>query len=175
VKHPTDAQWTRICEDIRAAVDRIETAGPKLFARDQHTAQPDGFPSSSLGGDGRGGGNGSSTEMAALAETRRDAVHSDAVDLHRNVLGALKLLHAAEGCADHAAKLAIDKPADHGPSGVCAACQRHVAGTAEDRIKKGWCSDCLDEWTPYAQRCLLDGVTPDRGAFVRTRRGAAAA
>lgn len=166
MSHPTKDQWDRQMEYIRRLVDKLQDAGPALFQRDRETGQCDGFPASSLGGDGRGGSEGSSTENAALADHRHDVIHDDAVACRTNVdLGIEHLLNAVRN-TQHAASKSTDHIADHGPGGTCLACLREVKGTSVDRIRSGYCPACYRAW-------LRDGK-PDRLRFERARRQEAA-
>lgn len=161
MSHPTKGQWARICDQLHRAVEVLENAGPLLFDRDQHTAQPDGYPTSSMGGDGRGGSTSTSVEAAILAKHRRDQVHEDARNLAANVGTALDLLSAAIGNANHAASIATDRPADHGPSGTCLVCERRVEGTSEDRLRRGMCHADYMAWDRAGR--------PDLATFRRER------
>lgn len=147
MKHPTPDQWFRQLERLVSTITYLQEQAPILFRRDQHTSQPDGFPASSLGGDGRGGTTGSSTETAALAEPRRDVIHNDAIGVRRNVDEATKLLYAAAELVEHAKRNGIDRAGDHGPGGHCIVCERHVAGTSEDRLRRGMCHTDFTAWT----------------------------
>lgn len=166
MNHPTERQWTRDIESLRRILDTLQSAGIELFDRDRHTAQPDGYPTSSMGGDGRGGSTGSSTENAALAEPRRDQVHLDALGLRHNMLRMVEYANAALGCVQHAKQVSEDKPADHGPSGACVVCDRRVEGTAEDRLRRGMCHADYTAWVRAGR--------PDIGDFKRDRKSEAA-
>lgn len=146
MNHPTAQQWSRTITAIRRLLDTIETEGPELFRRDGHTSQPDGYPTSSLGGDGRGGTTSSSTETAALAEERSDVIHLDALGLRHNLLRLHEYANAAVGCISHARQHSSNRRSDHGPSGCCVVCDRHVEGTAEDRLRRGMCEADFRAW-----------------------------
>lgn len=154
-------------EYIRRLVDRLQDAGPALFQRDRETAQRDGFPAASLGGDGRGGSEGSSTENAALGDVRFDVIHDDALACRTNVDLAIASLQNALRNTQHAKSKSTEKLSDHGPGGTCLACLREVQGTAVDRIRSGYCFACYRAW-------LREGK-PDRLRFERARRQETAA
>lgn len=164
--HPNQDRWNRQIEFARRLLDQLQDAGPELFKRDRESAQADGYPSSSMGGDGRGGSESSSTENAALAEHRRDVIHDDALACRHNMNDAVDALLRALRSTQHAEQKGTLSAEDVSPAGTCLACHRKVEGTANDRLRSGYCAACYRAW-------LRDGK-PDRLRFERARRQEAA-
>lgn len=162
MSHPDKDQWDKHIEFARRLLDTLQDDGYALFRRDEHAATADGYPSSSMGGDGRGGGDSSSTETAALADVRYDSVHDDAINCRSNVDDAINALLRAVRNTQHAAKKGKHNPEEHGPAGVCLACYRDVTGTPIDRLRSGYCPTCYRAW--------LRAGKPDRFRFERERR-----
>lgn len=153
------------------SVSRLDLVERRLIAaigRDETgSADRDGYPS---GRPGSGGDDaGTSTETAAISN-----LEGDQPDEHHDltVAAARHLENAVNAIASLLATLdSIDKKSavsSHAnPGGTCAACLRHVEGTADDRIRAGYCEADYRAW--------LRAGRPDRVRFEYDRRAETAA
>lgn len=163
-------------------LDVIERRLIEALRRDATgTVEHDGYPTGTVGSGGQDAAQ-STTEGAALAGYRldhpSDVEHSDGTwdhqphDQHHELTTAAAhaLQRAADAVADLIEKLdAIDRLATiprTDPSGHCAACDRWVEGTANDRLRSGYCHTDYTAWVRAGR--------PDRAQFERQRRSTAA-
>lgn len=57
----------------------------------------------------------------------------------------------------------------HKTAAVCRACDRKVTGSADDRLREGYCDACRKAWK-RRQETWTQPEAPDRGAFERERK-----
>lgn len=126
----------------------------------------DGFGS---GKPGSGGDDaGTSTETAALSNLEhptRDEHHARTVAAFQHLELAAEAVAALVKSLDEIDRRA-NPPKHSNPSGVCAACLREVACTANDRLRSGYCFADYQAWVRAGR--------PDRAEFERQRRQVAA-
>lgn len=164
-------------------VDDLELQLLAAMARDAGPGpQPDGFPSGVKGSGGEYAAR-STTEAATLASYRLDKnvnpehahgqwvatpdphhqLTTKAAEALRTIDEALNTLLRTLELIRHNGR----EPArSSNPGGDCLACDRHVEGTANDRIRRGMCSACYTAWG-------RDGK-PDLAAFRAARKDEAA-
>lgn len=166
-----------IPEGTITRLDIVERRLLEAVKRDETgSTLPDGYPTGNVGSGGEDAPQ-SSTEAAALSGYR---LNSDGEgswgnyeqDRHHELTTA-----AAEALDRAAAALdtlmsqldAIDRLATiqrTDPSGHCQACGRWVEGTANDRLRAGYCDADRKAWERAGR--------PDRPTFERQRRSSAA-
>lgn len=158
------------------AVTKLDEVEQRLLeaVRRDNTGTPaaDGYPTGYLACGGEDAAQ-SRTEGAALADYRVDPDtdtgtwgHTEHDRHHDYTTAAARALRAA---ADAIGELmerldAIDRLATlhrTDPSGHCNACTRWVEGTANDRLRAGYCAACYRAWDRAGR--------PDRVQFERTR------
>lgn len=168
-------------EGAVSELDKVEKRLLRAVGRDEAgTAERDGYPGGHVGVGGMDAPE-SSTAGAALANYRVDGdvesgdgswIGAPYDPHHEHTQAAVRALQRAyEALGDLFEKLdSIDKLANiprHDPSGHCLCCDRWVEGTANDRLKSGYCHADYQAW-------LREG-RPDRVDFERRRRAERAA
>ncbi len=151
----------RIADELEALAVTLRRHGRTALRRaDDYAAR--GLPAATLSDGRRGGDTTSSVERAAT--------HPDRLDTQRTHLrlamrltwtATLRLHQLITSTLGHADPAAITR-ANTAGTGHCAACTRHVPGTATDRLRAGYCHACHRAW--------LRAGRPDRSAFARTRK-----
>lgn len=129
---------------LLAAVARNLTPGPER----------DGYPSGHMGG-----GSGkeedvdyhpdSSVQHAAfsrLGPHPKDPLNENVTAACRHLEAAVNELAALTVRLDHIDDLANPGSRHSNPGGSCLACDRHVEGTSEDRLRRGMCHTCYTAW-----------------------------
>lgn len=159
-----------VVAELRAFIKMLEANGaeaermaPLLAAR--------GWPTGTLGDGGpRGNAELTSTERAA---DHRDRYADADEKLAKLYVSTVALIGAGrQFIADLSSHAGSD--ADHeghdlahtGTNGAwCLACERWVPGTADDRIRAGFCNACRMAWN----RLVQTDPHADRGSFIRQR------
>lgn len=168
-------------EGTVSRLDQVERRLIEALRRDDTgSTSRDGFPTGNVGPGGQDAPQ-SSTEGSALSGYRvdGDVEHGEGEwsqpphdPHHERTQAAFRALERAyEALGELFEKLeSIDKLAKvprHDPSGHCLCCDRWVEGTANDRLKSGYCHADYQAW-------LREG-RPDRVDFERRRRAERAA
>lgn len=154
----------RVTSGIDASISellRIRAAWPTAH---EHAAQAIGGPGSSLGGSGHSSDISDPTGRSALADdpaAQYLARVAKRVDLLHRELRAL-----ADETTGWQMRRVVDgerKPTSG--AGTCAACTRWVHGTAEDRIRSGYCEACFKAWSRggKAERASFEASRPKVG------------
>lgn len=134
---------------------------------------PDGYPTG--GGEPVSGGDIGNPTLGAVLEHERvlESVEDHGADEARRV--GLAAVDTSLAVAVHAltevhtelsqitARLHAGHAAQRTNMADCAACERIVANTPNDRLRSGYCNACRMAW--------IRAGRPDRSAFERTRRG----
>jgi hypothetical protein len=141
-----------------ALVNRALTPGPTR----------DGYPTGHVGVGGEDAPQ-SSTEGSALARIARpvrDEVLEDAQAAYRHLEMAVNEIAALLIRLDKVDDLLAKSNQRHtNPGGDCCSCDRHVEGTAVDRLRRGMCHTCYTAWSRAGR--------PDIMEFRKTREAAA--
>lgn len=159
-------------EGSLTALDLIERRLLEAVRRDNTgTIEVDGYPTGNVSAGGEHAAQ-SSTEGAAVARLELARGERDQpVDRHHGLTeAAIAHLDAAVTAVHHLMEKldAIDRLATihrTDPSGRCLCCDRWVEGTANDRLRAGYCEKDYRAW--------LRAGKPDRVMFERQCRSAA--
>jgi hypothetical protein len=134
---------------------------------------PDGYPTG--GSEPVSGGDIGNPTLGAVLERERtlECVEDPGGDEARRVglaavdtsltVAVRALREAHQELTQITARLHAGKVGERTNMADCAACERPVANTPNDRLRSGYCNACRMAWNRQGQ--------PDRPAFERTRRG----
>lgn len=145
--------------------------------RTADATQRDGYPTGAGPGDGGENVPQSSTEAAAwsnLAAGGKDPVGDVVEAIHGHLLEAVNHLGALRSNLALLDHLSSTQKSSNPPES-CRACGRTVMCTAEDPIRKGYCSACSTAWYRWRDVEVTAGRDPDRARFERERRAEVAA
>jgi hypothetical protein len=159
-------------KNCRSRIDELERTLQEAIRRDgAGDVIRDGFPSGRLGAGGQDTPQ-SSTESAAWVNLGEQG--DPVVDMHHHLTElALAHLQGMIDSYDSFQKALVDivrranpDAARRDPSGSCIVCDRHVPGTASDRLRRGMCEADFRAWDRAGRPDLID--------FKRERREPAA-
>jgi hypothetical protein len=173
---------------VRELLDELTDEALAEVLRRGQMKPRDGYPSSTLGGSGRGTSEHTPTEAAALAGLavadddairngeevrsdqwdRHDSPHDPIGDAAANLMRALLEMHARAITAERAVKYVInagDRRRKYQLGGDCRCCGREVQGGTADPVRSGYCATCGKRWERAGR--------PDRGAWEREQRAEA--
>lgn len=153
----------QVARALRDAADALDKHGPDALKAAPVLATR-GFSGGAGDGTGRRGPD-TSDPTGNAAQRGRDQWTGIDDKLHRWLTVAYTIstggCHLLSQITGHADPTSTDRKNRHPGSGRCNACGRDVPGTANDRLRSGWCSGC--------KRAYERAGFPDRAAFERTR------
>jgi hypothetical protein len=161
------------------SVSRLDLVERRLLTAVQRALTPgperDGFPSGHLGGGSTSEEDedyhpDSSTQHAAFTRLKggaKDPMSAATLLAYRHLETAVNELAALGMQLDHIDEVFSTPYRSSNPGGSCLACDRHVEGTAVDRLRRGLCERDYRQW--------LRSGKPDIMEFRRTREQGEAA
>lgn len=166
----TEKEALEMCDHIADVMEALHRDIPEIFRRGEHAAR-DGYPSTSMGGDGGGSGISNPTEQAAMAPEMRDPIGSLIGKLKADLEKVDQLARVIGSSRAQIMFTAIEMHGRVSSVSVCRACDGTVTGQGEDRLVSGYCPACKQAWLRFMAAENAAGRTPaSHVRFVAQRR-----
>lgn len=149
---PRAQEWVSRWQELATLATTIAGRLPELDTLSRHTTDPDGYPTSSLQPGSKGGTSDPVGELVVNTDERIpfDLVAAWLDDLFNSSRKAWEIARHLERVLwliDHRG----DQQVGRQPSGsACAACDRYVSGSPNDRLRASFCPACYFAWRRWS-------------------------